>query len=324
MILLLVSIGILCGVLNGAITLATRSLSQQVGHLLELTLPGYVFVYVSLLLFAAILGKNVRQACGSGLPELKYILASEMRPLDYNQFTSWRVLLVKSFGLTAGTAVAPLGREGPLVHTSACVANLLMSTFSIFQDIVDSPELSRQVFAASAAVGVASTFNAPVGGLLFSVEVTSTYYLISNYWKSFVAAVAGSIVCNLILTAYTYNGASSTGITVRVLQMNELLVDGAQVSQWEYLVFVLMGFVIGFASFVYLQIHQCFGSYMRPYAKTRPLLLTLGVALICCFVIYLTEFHTPDRLDTQVLLGDALNEGMVIEMQETPGVSGAS
>jgi len=40
-------------------------------------------------------------------------------------------------------------------------------------------------------IGLATVFNAPIGGLLFSIEVTSTYYLISNYWKSFMAAVAG-------------------------------------------------------------------------------------------------------------------------------------
>jgi H+/Cl- antiporter ClcA len=57
----------------------------------------------------------------------------------------------------------------------------------------------RQVYAASTAVGVSSTFNSPVGGLLFSIEVTSTFYLVSNYWKSFIAAVAGCVACNLLL-----------------------------------------------------------------------------------------------------------------------------
>ena len=35
--------------------------------------------------------------------------------------------------------------------------------------------------------------------MLFSVEVTSTYYLVANYWKSFIAAMAGSVACNLFL-----------------------------------------------------------------------------------------------------------------------------
>ena len=211
-IVLLVTMGIVSGLVNGSITLALESTSRAIAQLFYLSFPGYVFGYLALILFATSLGKLAVQACGSGLPELKHILAGEMRPADYEQFTSLRVLLVKGFGLIAAGSIAPLGREGPLVHTSACVTNLLLSKISMFRDIVDSPELCRQCFAASAAVGVASSFNAPVGGLLFSVEVTSTYYLISNYWKSFVAAVAGSIVCNLILMTYYLGGNSSTGI----------------------------------------------------------------------------------------------------------------
>jgi len=38
---------------------------------------------------------------------------------------------------------------------------------------------------------VSSTFASPIGGVLFSIEVTTNYYEISNYWKSFMAAVAG-------------------------------------------------------------------------------------------------------------------------------------
>ena len=212
-LIFLLTMGIVSGLVNGSITLALESTSRAIAQLSYLSFPGYVFGYLALVLFATALGKLAGQACGSGLPELKHILAGEMRPADYEQFTSIRVLLVKGFGLIASASVAPLGREGPLVHTSACVTNLLLSKISMFRDIVDSPELCRQCFAASAAVGVASSFNAPVGGLLFSVEVTSTYYLISNYWKSFVAAVAGSIVCNLILMTYTLGGNSSTGMT---------------------------------------------------------------------------------------------------------------
>jgi len=286
------------------------------------------------------MGKLSREACGSGLPELKHILAGEMFPSDYGPFTSLKVLFAKTFGLISGASVAPLGREGPLVHTSACITNLLLSKILYFRDIIDSQELSRQCFAASAAVGVASSFNAPVGGLLFSVEVTSTYYLISNYWKSFVAAVAASIVCNSILSAYKYNGSYTTGLSVRVLEMDEQLTTSSQLLAWEYLVFVGMAVVMGYGSSFYLQgvpspfsqlphrvkhfrgllsesqlrlsfltlspvvpsptVHRNIGKTMRYYGKGRPLLLTFAVAVVCCFVIYWTEQHTPDGMDTQV------------------------
>ena len=154
-LVLLVSMGVASGLVNGAISVTLGILSLKVGQLLAVSLAGYVFVYIGLLLFSAALGKLARQACGSGLPELKHILAGEMFPSDYEQFTSLKVLIVKALGLVAAASVAPLGREGPLVHTSACITNLFLSKVPYFRDIADSPELSRQVFAASAAVGVA-------------------------------------------------------------------------------------------------------------------------------------------------------------------------
>ena len=41
------------------------------------------------------------------------------------------------------------------------------------------------MLAASAAAGVTCAFTAPIGGVLFSIEVTSTYYMVNNLWKAF-------------------------------------------------------------------------------------------------------------------------------------------
>jgi chloride channel 2 len=41
------------------------------------------------------------------------------------------------------------------------------------------------MLAASVAAGVTSTFNAPIGGVIFSIEVTSTYYAVNDLWKAF-------------------------------------------------------------------------------------------------------------------------------------------
>ena len=39
------------------------------------------------------------------------------------------------------------------------------------------------------AAGVTATLGAPVGGVLFSIEVTATYYLVSNLWRAFVCSI---------------------------------------------------------------------------------------------------------------------------------------
>jgi chloride channel 2 len=45
------------------------------------------------------------------------------------------------------------------------------------------------MLAAAVAAGVTSTFGAPIGGVLFSIEVTSTYYVVGNLWKAFFCAI---------------------------------------------------------------------------------------------------------------------------------------
>lgn len=55
-----------------------------------------------------------------------------------------------------------------------------------------------QVLAASAAVGLSSTFAATIGGVLFSIEITTLYYDIGNYFKAFVAAISGTVAVSLV------------------------------------------------------------------------------------------------------------------------------
>lgn len=44
------------------------------------------------------------------------------------------------------------------------------------------------MLASACAVGVGSCFASPVGGVLFSIEVTTTYFAVRNYWRGFFGA----------------------------------------------------------------------------------------------------------------------------------------
>lgn len=76
------------------------------------------------------------------------------------------------------------GKEGPFVHLSCIIATQLCRVFkrlnevlrSVFLWSLENKELKLQLLSAATGVGVASNFGAPIGGVLFSVEVTSTYY----------------------------------------------------------------------------------------------------------------------------------------------------
>lgn len=122
-----------------------------------------------------------KDAEGSGIPELKSILAG----VNIYRYLSFQTLIGKIIGLTAGLAAGlSIGKEGPFVHLAGGVTNKLCK-LKVFSDIGNNHSLKKQMLAAAVAVGVTATFGAPIGGVLFSIEVTSTYYFVSNLWKTF-------------------------------------------------------------------------------------------------------------------------------------------
>jgi H+/Cl- antiporter ClcA len=50
------------------------------------------------------------------------------------------------------------------------------------------------MYSAAVAAGMTATFGAPFGALMFSIEVSSTYYMVSNLFKSFFCACFALII----------------------------------------------------------------------------------------------------------------------------------
>jgi H+/Cl- antiporter ClcA len=312
--ILLVTLGVLAGAISGLTLWAAEQLSYaqvlliNANHLVATPIYYFLSAIALAIIPALIIKYFCRQAAGSGLPEFKAILAGEMRPSERAHLVSFRIFAAKIIGLTlsSGSGLS-IGTEGPLVHISACIAHLLMINISEFVDILDSPSLSRQIFAASAAVGISSAFNAPVGGLLFSVEITSTFYLISNYWKSFVASMAGAFACSLFL--FSRQSAGQYGVAL------EMDISDTPYIKWELFIFLLIGFCFAYLAHWYLKLNQIVHLLMKPYCKRYPIIMCALVACITAVVIYYTRAHTPSGLRVFSIAGDVLTSGDVAEMR---------
>lgn len=234
------------------------------------------------------------------------LLASELRSESESKFlVSSRALFAKIFGLilALGSCLS-IGSEGPLVHTASCLAYFVLRHVPEFETLLLHPNYLRQIYAASTAVGVSSTFNAPVGGVLFSIEVTSTYYLVSNYWRSFIAAVAGIISCNLFLL--------SQSDPLIVLKMAPL---PHQFQKWELILFAFMAVALGWAAHWFLKMHQVFNQAIRPLNIARPLVSVVLVGIVTAFLVYVTGAYNSKSVSVLNLVSDVLNNGVVVEMQ---------
>ncbi|XP_018370470.1 PREDICTED: chloride channel protein 2 isoform X2 [Trachymyrmex cornetzi] len=214
----------------------------------------WVSMPVCLILFSAGFVHIVApQSIGSGIPEMKTIL----RGVALKEYLTFRTLVAKVIGLTAtlGSGL-PLGKEGPFVHIASIVATLLSKLVTSFQGIYENESRNCEMLAAACAVGVASCFAAPIGGVLFSIEVTTVYFAVRNYWRGFFAAVCGATMFRLLAIWFqreeTITAMFATNFTM------EFPFDPQ-----ELLVFALIGVGSGLLGAFYVWLHRQYVIFMR-------------------------------------------------------------
>lgn len=122
-------------------------------------------------------------AAGSGIPYVEKILRGPENPNS-----AW-VLPVKFFGgFLALSSGLVLGREGPLVQMGAVIGEKIGRLFKNIEGAW------KPLIAAGAGAGVATAFNAPVGGTLFILEEVLRKVTPIGFVLAAAAAVSASIV----------------------------------------------------------------------------------------------------------------------------------
>ncbi|PKI74923.1 hypothetical protein CRG98_004695, partial [Punica granatum] len=196
-------------------------------------------------------------AAGSGIPEVKAYLNG----IDSYSILAPSTLFVKIFGSIFGVAGGfVVGKEGPMVHTGACIANLLGQGGSkkygltwrwlrFFKNDRDR----RDLITCGAAAGVAAAFRAPVGGVLFALEEAASWWRSALLWRTFfttavVAVVLRSFIefcrsgkCGLFgqggLIMFDVNSAATTYTTPDLLAVIFLgIIGGVLGSLYNYFV----------------------------------------------------------------------------------------
>ncbi|CAJ0651298.1 13721_t:CDS:10, partial [Entrophospora sp. SA101] len=152
----------------------------------------WIFFIFFATLFAAACAHTIRifapYAAGSGISEIKCILAGFVM----KEFLGGRTLLLKSIGLPLAIASGlSIGKEGPSVHTAACIGNVVSRLFGKYK--INKAKM-REITSASCAAGVAVAFGSPIGGVLFSYEEMSSNFPMKTMWRSFFCALVATVV----------------------------------------------------------------------------------------------------------------------------------
>lgn len=119
-----------------------------------------------------------------------------------------------SLGVGAST-----GREGPIVHLGATIASAVSTRLHL------SPAQSRTLLGCAVASAVASSFNAPIAGVFFALEVILGHYALHAFAPIVIASVVGTIVSRIHLGDFP-------AFTIP---------DYAFSSFWEFPAFVVLG-----------------------------------------------------------------------------------
>ena len=140
------------------------------------------------LLVGLIVHYGAREAKGHGVPEVMEAVAlrgGRIRP---------RVVAVKT--LASGICLASggsVGREGPIVQIGAAIGS------TVGQILELNTRRMRTIAGCGAAAGIAATFNAPIAGLIFVVEVLLRDLRYTHISPLVVASVVATAVSHEML-----------------------------------------------------------------------------------------------------------------------------
>nr|XP_055191167.1 chloride channel protein 1 [Nyctereutes procyonoides] len=202
---------------------------------------------LTLILFSAVFCHLISpQAVGSGIPEMKTIL----RGVILKEYLTLKAFVAKVVALTAGLGSGiPVGKEGPFVHIASICAAVLSKFMSMFCGVYEQPYYYTDMLTVGCAVGVGCCFGTPLGGVLFSIEVTSTYFAVRNYWRGFFAATFSAFVFRVLAVW------NKDAVTITALFRTNFRMDFPFDLQ-ELPAFAIIGICCGFLGAVFVYLHR--------------------------------------------------------------------
>ncbi|MBW2467801.1 MAG: chloride channel protein [Deltaproteobacteria bacterium] len=124
-----------------------------------------------------------REAKGHGVPEVMYAVALKQGIIRK------RIVFIKALvsAVCIGTG-GSVGREGPIVQIGSAVGSTLGQLFNV------SANRMRTMVGCGAAAGIAATFNAPIAGSIFALEIILGEFEITSFSPIIISAVSATAI----------------------------------------------------------------------------------------------------------------------------------
>ena len=126
---------------------------------------------------------GAREAKGHGVPEVMEAVALR------NGFIRKRIVVIKSLASAISISTGgSVGREGPIVQIGSAIGS------SIGQLLHISADRMRTLVGCGAAAGVAATFNAPIAGSMFALEVILGDFGLATFSPIIISGVTATAI----------------------------------------------------------------------------------------------------------------------------------
>ncbi|WP_138436752.1 chloride channel protein [Marinobacter shengliensis] len=189
-----------------------------------------------------------------------------MERLNYHQgYISFKSAMVQFVaGVTTVVSGQSAGREGPAVHLGAAFSSLFGQWLRLPNNSI------RTLVACGCAAAISASFNTPIAGVIFAMEVVMMEYTIAGFTPIILAAVSAAIITQIVY-------GSEPAFSVPALTMNSLL---------EIPWILAIAVIIGIAAAAFIHLVDNMGRHHH-----RPVLLRITVAglLMVPFAILVPE-----------------------------------
>lgn len=211
------------------------------------------------------------EAKGHGVPEVMSAIAVNkgvIRPI---------VVVIKAIASAITIATGgSVGREGPIVQIGSGLGS------TIGQALRLSPERVSILVGCGAAAGIAATFNAPIAGAFFALEIIIGNFALKSFSPIILSSVLATVVSRFFLGDYP---------SFHLAEIYKL------VSPWEIPLYILFGIMTGAVAILFiitlLKTEDWFDALkMSPYLKAPLGGLLVGIILLLAPNIYGTGHET--------------------------------
>ncbi len=168
-----------------------------------------------------------REAKGHGVPEVMETVARSAGVM-----TAKTVLLRSVASALSISSGGSVGREGPIVQIGAAMGSIFGQWLKV------SGRRLRTLVGCGAAAGIAATFNAPIAGPLFAVEIILGDFGVSQFSPIVIASVVSTVVSR------AYLGDTPAFVAPRYDMAHPL----------ELVFFLLLGIVAAGVAFVFVRV----------------------------------------------------------------------